>query len=92
MAEKALLKIKDAEMRAQALIEIAREEAAQIITRAEEENAEAFARLSETCEQQATESKEQAQANAQTASTAFADETMRQFAALKHVIAKSAGD
>jgi len=83
MAEKALIQIKEAEAQAQVLLENAREEAAQIVARAEDKNAESFARLSEACGQQASESKQQAQANARAASAAFAEETMRQCAALK---------
>jgi len=82
MADKAFMQIKQAESQAQALMENAQAEAARIVTRAQEENTEALARLAETCGQQIQESKQQAQANAQAASAAFAGETMRQCAAL----------
>ena len=88
MAEKALLQIKDAEARAQALIENAREEAAQILKRAEEETAAAFLQLSETGRQQASEKRQQAETYAHANSLEFSKETAELCAALKQKLLK----
>jgi len=87
MAEKAFTQIQQAEAQAQALIKDAQEEAARITTRAEEETADAFVRISATCEQQASEKRLQAEAAALIASAAFAEETARQCTSLKQELA-----
>jgi len=83
MAQKAFIKIKEAESQAQANIKNAREEAAQIIARAEKEAADAFSRFLDICSQQAVEKKQQIEINARKNSEEFSKETAELCAALK---------
>ena len=83
MAQKAFMKIKEAELQAQSNIKNAQEEAAQIIARAEKETADSFAQHSELCKRQAQEKKQQEEADAQSNSGDFSKETAENCAALK---------
>lgn len=62
MAEKAFMQIKEAEEKAQQIIKDAGEEANRIISLTEEETAEAFSQLAETCKRQAQKEKQKTEA------------------------------
>jgi len=77
MDRKVLLQIKDTEAAAQALVANAKEEALQVVLRAEEESAAAFLRFSESCRQEIAERKGQAEMNASQCREDFAKETLQ---------------